>query len=142
MTPDDFLLVHVASTWALVGLIWMVQLVVYPGFADVGDAQLAGFHEQHCRRITWVVGPLMGAELFSGIALLSEPTPGASVTLLWVGMGLIALNWLCTGLVSVPLHARLRVRDRARVESRLVSTNWIRTLAWTVRGPLVLLLLG
>jgi hypothetical protein len=142
MTLDDLLLIHVASTWALIGLIWMVQLVVYPGFADVGDAQLASFHERHCRRITWVVGPLMGAELVSGLALLSEPPPGASVGLLWAGMGLVALSWLCTGLVSVPLHARLAVRDRARVQARLVSTNWIRTLAWSVRGPLVLLLLG
>jgi len=33
-----------AATFAMTGLIWLVQLVQYPGFARVGTAEFAEFH--------------------------------------------------------------------------------------------------
>lgn len=44
------------ATWAMVGLIWMVQLVHYPmlvGWAQASPAAAAAFHQ---RRISFVVG--------------------------------------------------------------------------------------
>ncbi len=42
----------------------------------------------------------------------------------------------------MPLHRQLAIaHDPAAIE-RLVRTNWLRTLAWTARGILALLLLG
>jgi hypothetical protein len=141
MSSVDFLELHVASTWALVGLIWIVQVVIYPSFAHVGSSDLPVFHVAHCRRITWIVAPLMGVELVTGIVLLTDPPPGIEQPLLWFGAALMVVNWVCTGLVSVPLHGRLVGRDRATVQARLVATNWIRTVVWSLRGVLVLLFL-
>ncbi|MEM7310079.1 MAG: hypothetical protein AAF682_25610 [Planctomycetota bacterium] len=135
------LAVHVAATWALVGLIWVVQLVIYPSFAFLGSPELPAFHDAHCRRITWIVAPLMGVELLSAVVLLAEPPEGASAAVMWAGAALIAVNWACTGLVSVPLHARLVSRQRPEVQARLVVTNWVRTASWSLRGVLVALLL-
>jgi hypothetical protein len=37
----------------------------------------------------------------------------------------------------VPAHGRLAEGFDAGVHARLVATNWIRTMAWTLRGALV-----
>lgn len=133
---SELLLLHAASTWALVGLIWTVQLVQYPSFALVSAPDLGRFHEEHCRRITWVVAPLMGVELVTGLILAGT----AGSVLIWLGLALIAVNWFCTALVSVPLHNRLN-SDKPRVQRALVATNWIRTGAWSARGVLTAALL-
>jgi len=134
------LLIHAAATWGLVGLIWTVQLVQYPGLARVGAAELPAFHEHHCARITWIVGPLMACELATGLALLAWRPPAVPLQLVGSGLALIAVNWACTAFVSVPLHARLTARAPG-VQRSLVATNWIRTAAWTARGGCALAML-
>lgn len=133
MTTPVLFLLHAASTWALVGLIWVVQLVQYPGFERVGSSEWASFHEHHCSRITWIVAPLMGAELVSALVLaFAEPLSGS--TWAWrLGLAAALLPWLFTAFLSVPLHQRLGGRDRSAL-SALVRTNWPRTLVWSGRG--------
>jgi hypothetical protein len=59
----------------------------------------------------------------------------------WIGLGMLVLIWVSTFAVQVPLHAKLaREFDRV-VWHRLVTTNWLRTIVWTVRGFVALLLL-
>jgi len=136
----NLLLIHAAATWALVGLIWIVQLVQYPGFALVGAPQFARFHEHHCARVTWVVGPLMAAELVSAIALFGWTPAGVTTPGLVLGIALILVNWGATAFVSVPLHSRAARHDPLTLRA-LVVTNWIRTLTWTARGIWVALAL-
>jgi len=128
------LLVHLTATWALVGLIWVVQCVQYPLYEQVGRAEFRAFHAQHCRRITWVVGPLMLAEAASGLGLLwlAPPHP-----VLWLGFGLLLLIWASTAFLQVPLHDQLAKGHDVGVIRRLVRSNWLRTLAWSARGGLV-----
>ena len=133
MAAIDLLLLHMAVTWALVGLIWTVQLVQYPGLALVGGSELTAFHEHHSVRITWIVGPLMACELLTGLGLLWARPSGLSATLLGSGLALIALNWAWTAFVAVPLHKRLGGRVR-QAQSKRVATNWVRTAAWSARG--------
>ncbi|MFT5198381.1 MAG: hypothetical protein ACI87O_001038 [Planctomycetota bacterium] len=133
MTSTDLFLIHVACTWALVGLIWIVQWVQYPGFRLVGEAQWKDFHESHCARIAWVVAPLMFGEVVTGIALLVWPLSGVSREFLSVGLGLILVIWVSTAALSVPLHHQLK-HHNPKTQQRLVLTNWVRTIAWTIRG--------
>jgi hypothetical protein len=51
------LIVSTAATWAMVGLIWMVQLVHYPMLATYSAVAPATAAADHQRRISWVVGP-------------------------------------------------------------------------------------
>ena len=127
---------HLASTLALVGLIWTIQLVHYPLMARVG-ADFVAYHSDHCARIAWLVAPLMGLEALTSILLLAQRPAGVSATWAWVGIGLVALIWISTALLSVPEHSRLQQGFDAAAVERLVRTNWIRTVAWTVRGVLV-----
>jgi hypothetical protein len=58
--------------------------------------------------------------------------------LAWLGASLAAVVWLLTMLVSVPKHAFLAQGFDGRAHELLVATNWLRTVAWTVRGAILL----
>ncbi len=128
------LLVQLCTTLPLVGLIWFVQIVAYPLFAQVGDDAFRRYHAGHSRLITFVVAPLMVLELGAAItAAVTATFPHAGV-----GAALVVIVWLVTFLVSVPQHEALARGFDARAHRRLVRSNWIRTGAWTVRGGLVI----
>lgn len=130
-----------AVTWALVGLIWTVQIVHYPLLSGVGTDGFHAYHGRHAQAITWIVGPLMLAEIVLAASLALTPVAGVSALLSWVGLALVGLAWGATALVSVPLHRRLDAGFDAGVHRRLVDTNWIRTAAWTARGAIALAML-
>lgn len=136
----DLVTWHLAATWGMVGVIWVMQLISYPAFGQVDGASFPAYHKAHCDRITLVVVPLMTVELLTGLLLLESPPAaldGERTAGLWVATGLLAVVWGVTGLVSAPLHGALRSGNRAVLVPRLVRTNWVRTLAWTARGWLV-----
>ena len=135
------LLSHAAATFALVGLIWFVQVCHYPLFALVGPDTFSAYEAAYTRSTTWVIVPLMLAELGMTVALLLAPAPPRLRVLAWVGAGLLALIWLSTFAVQVPLHNRLMNGFDPAAHARLVSSNWIRTAAWTARGAVALAML-
>ena len=133
------LLAHVFATLFLVGLIWFVQIVHYPLFSIVGKDQFSTYEERHQRRTTWVVAPAMLVELITAIMLLKQ-LPDNSQSLAWGGVSLIAVIWLSTGLLSMPAHRSLTVEYSTGAYQKLVWTNWIRTVAWSIRGLLILMM--
>lgn len=135
------LVLHLATTWCLVGLIWTVQVVHYPLFAWVGQAQFVAYEAEHARRISFLVGPLMLLELLTAMALLAYWPPSLPSWLGWGALALLAGIWLSTLLVSVPLHARLATGFDPLAHAHLVTTNWIRTLLWSARGLLLVWIL-
>lgn len=131
------LLVQLCSTLAMFGLIWFVQVVHYPLFEWMDDPAFAA---EHATRTTYVVAPLMLLELGSSLALLRtawRPVFIASGEA-WTGAALVAVIWLSTALLQVPLHNQLQARHSVEDAKQLVMTNWVRTLAWTLRAALVL----
>ncbi len=134
---DWLLLIHAAATWFMTGLIWFVQVVHYPLFAGVGRDTWADYGEKHRARTTFIVMPVMLIELAAAGWLAATRTDGLAIT----GLALLALVWLSTFLVQVPLHARLGAGHDAALMRRLVTTNWLRTIAWTARGVIALLML-
>lgn len=126
---------HAAATWALVGLIWTVQLVHYPLFAHVGADTFRSYHARHMRRITWIVAPLMAVE-FGTAALLI--VCGAREWWLLASFVPLAFNWLATLRMHIPLHIRLSGGFDAEAHRRLVRSNRWRTAAWSIRGACVL----
>lgn len=140
--PDALILVsHAAVTWALVGLIWTIHVVHYPLFASV-QSGFRKYHEEHMRRITWVVGPLMLSELAGGAYLWLYPIAGTESEHWLIALALLGVVWLFTGLFSVPQHGRLERGGFDQSAHRgLMISNLVRTLAWTARGVWVAWLL-
>lgn len=128
------LVVGAAASWAMVGLIWMVQVVHYPMLAEFSALSPVTAAVDHQRRISWVVGPLMAADGTTALVLLVDRPATMGVVSAWVAASLLGVALLSTVLVQVPLHSRLAAGHDATVARRLISTNWVRTLAWTARG--------
>ncbi len=133
---------HLASTLFMVGLIWFVQVVHYPLFADVPTEGYRAYQEKHMARTGLVVGPPMLAEAGSslGLILLASDLPDPSLA--WIGFALLAFVWGVTALFSVPAHGRLLEGFDEGAHRTLVRTNWLRALGWSVRGGLAIALLS
>lgn len=135
---DPQTLLQFFCTAALTGLIWTIQIVTYPGYAEVPARGFVEYHARYMRRITFVVAPLMLAELGLALALFFDSADfHASSFHATGGLILVAVIWLSTAFLQVPAHRRLeRSHDVAAIRS-LVRSNWIRTLAWTARSALL-----
>ncbi|QVL30370.1 hypothetical protein KIH39_16095 [Telmatocola sphagniphila] len=136
--PEWLSQIHVASTLYMVGLIWFVQVVHYPLFALAKGDEFENYIRTNMRLTSWVVILPMVAEGGSAIALFWFRPAGISTELLSAGLGLLVVIWASTFLLQVPCHERLANGFDPEVHRRLVRTNWIRTIAWSLRGILVL----
>lgn len=137
MTIKLVFVVHVVATLTMLGVIWMVQLVHYPLFSGVGAGGWLAYEAQHQRRITWIVGPTMLLELMTAVWLVFDRPSFFPAWAAFVGAALVGAIWCSTAFVQVPLHSALGQGFEADAHQRLVSTNWIRTVAWTLRAGLV-----
>lgn len=126
----------------MTGLIWFVQIVHYPLFAKVGAAAFKDYEHDHQRKTTWVVAPVMLIEAAAATILVVPLFSVADSRLAWLGLALLAVVWLSTFLVQVPLHAALERAPSRETMDRLVLTNWVRTAAWTARAVVAGLMLA
>jgi hypothetical protein len=141
METKLILLTNAAATLFLVGLIWMVQVVHYPLFNMADRANFTAFEAAHSNRITLIVGPAMLLEIITAGWLLVSRPDGIPAWTVWVGAVLVGVAWLVTAFLSVPQHAILSGGFDQTAYRALVDTNWIRTIAWTARGAMVLWML-
>jgi len=137
-----FLLANLAASLVMVGVIWFVQVVHYPLLAVVPPESASTVALDHQRRTGWVVALPMAVEGVTTLGLLwraPEEVPG---WMPWAGAVLLAVALGCTVLLSVPRHARMAEHPDARVGRELVLTNWPRTVAWSARGALGVVMVG
>jgi hypothetical protein len=125
----------------MVGIIWFVQWVHYPLLAKIPVDNASEIAVQHQRSTGQVVAIPMAVEGVSTLALLAIRPDGVSFILPWVGAFLLAIALGCTVLLSVPLHAKMAISPTAEVGRRLVSTNWPRTMAWSLRMIVCLIMI-
>lgn len=138
---DLLFLIHIGATLFLGGLIWTIQIVHYPLFANVGESGYAAYQTSHMSRITYVVAPVMFAELLTAIYFAFAGYAPIDAKYFWFGLALVGLIWLSTLFIQSPIHGRLAENFNPDSVNKLVLTNWIRTVLWTFRGVLVLWLI-
>lgn len=134
---DLVLLINLLSTWTMVGVIWFVQVVHYPLLAVVPVESAASVAVEHQRRTGWVVGAPMALEGVTTLALLVLVPEGVAWFVPWLAGIPLAVALGATIFLSVPRHERMAREPDAQVGKELVSTNWVRTIAWTLRGFIV-----
>ncbi|NND12705.1 MAG: hypothetical protein HKO10_01965 [Acidimicrobiia bacterium] len=139
---EMILLFHAAATWAMVGLIWFVQLVHYPLFSSVGESSFVGYEARHTRATTSVVAMFMPLEAVTGLWLVLGPPEGVETGLAIVGLVLVGLLWLSTVAWQAPIHGKLSRGFDGRLYRLLVGSNWLRTILWSVRGVIVLVMVS
>ncbi len=139
---DSLAIANFASTLFMVGLIWVVQIVHYPLFSQVGRDNSVSYQRQHQTRMTWVVGPPMLVEAFTAVLLAWYPPLGVSPNLILWGIALVFMIWISTAAIQIPCHGKLAQGFDSRVHRWLVVSNWIRTVGWSMRGIVVVLILN
>ncbi|GAA4778460.1 hypothetical protein GCM10023200_09300 [Actinomycetospora chlora] len=134
--------VHAAAVWYCTGLVWVIQLLVYPGFAQMVGPDWIAVHARHTRLMGWLVGgPWAVQGLTCAVLLVWRPDGvplGAALVAGLCGAATVAV----TVGVSVPCHQRLARGFDPAVHARLVRTNWWRTAAWTLGGAVALVMIG
>ena len=137
MVAASLFVANLVLATLLTGLSWCIQVVHYPLMAEVGAAQFQRYHALHSTLISYVVVVPMLMELGLAWLLVWRRPPGVSLTLVLGCAALAVVVWLATFGLSVPLHARLaQGYDRAAL-TQLVTTNWVRTAAWSLRCGLL-----
>jgi hypothetical protein len=111
----------------LLVLICLVQVIIYPSFDYIERENFKNWHIRYTAVISLIVVPLMllqiGVELCH--ALVAEPR--------WSRVLLIGVVLIATFSLSVPCHKELQSMGKSTLIIRkLVLTNWIRTLFWTI----------
>ena len=143
MTPDVLVLAAQAvASAAMCGLIWFVQIVHYPLFARTDATHDPGYAAENQRRTAPVVLPPMLVEAATAAWLVVWPPAAIGRTIAVAGFLVVAVLWLSTLLVQMPLHARLRREGHAPATvAALVRSNWLRTVLWTARAGLAMWML-
>lgn len=131
------LLVNLFTTIFMTGVIWIVQVVHYPLFSRVGSERFRPYMEDHNVLITYVVLPPMLVEAATAVLLLLLRPPQLPVWAAWTGLVLVGVIWLSTFFLQVPQHSILMNDFDDAAHRLLVSTNWVRTAAWTARSLLL-----
>lgn len=135
------LITQIAVTFFLTGVIWIIQIVQYPFFSHFEGESFTKYHTGYTFWITPVVAPAMIVELISSIFLLFYTPSEIDVRLFYCGLILTIIIWLSTFFLQVPLHEKLAAGFDADAYNALVNTNWIRTIAWTLRTFLMIYVL-
>jgi hypothetical protein len=130
-------MVHLAATWFMVGLIWTIHVVHYPLFPKVGDATYVEFQAAHVERIgallllPWAVEGITAAAILLAAFVARDRQFLVPAVVGAVAMGVVLA---VSGFWSAPAHGELADGFDADVHSRLMAADLIRTLAWSVRG--------
>lgn len=128
------------SFWEL-GQIWFCQIVVYPLFAKVGEADYVAYHRFYARRIPLVV-------ILPGFASFLLPVPmamfGPAVPT-WMSAANIVCGiagLLVTVFLAIPRHNRLEKHGKNTAAiAELVRYNWPRTVSITVQAAVTAMML-
>jgi hypothetical protein len=137
MSRTTTLLVNLAATAVMTGVIWYVQLVHYPLMSGWPHDDFGRWEALHRARTGLVVVPAMLIEGVTALMLAWRRPPRVPAWLAWAALALVMAIHASTFLVQVPCHDRLSAGWDEAVHARLVATNWVRTGLWTARLAVV-----
>ncbi|MBR81011.1 MAG: hypothetical protein CL444_04370 [Acidimicrobiaceae bacterium] len=126
-------LTALASAAFMAGVLWLVQIVHYPLLGAVSGNEATDIAIRHQTLITRVVGPAMVIEALAtgGILLVG---PAESKIAGFIGFALLSVAVAVTIFRAVPLHVRI-AQGQSHLVPELIRINWTRTVAWTLRIP-------
>ena len=139
---DAVLIANLVASCVMTGVIWFVQHVHYPLLAQVEMGQAVAVAEEHQRRTGHIVALPMAVEGLTTLALLVQQPVGVTWYLPWIGAILLAVALGCTVFLSVPLHSQMAKNPDALVGAKLVATNWPRTIAWSLRAVVCVMMVS
>lgn len=129
---------QVGATMAMLGIVWFAQIVHYPLFTQVDPGSFIKYQNFNLFRTVFIVVPLQMIEMGTALLLVWKTPAGLLPLQVWSNLILIILIWCSTAFLQVPRHYRLTRGFDPKGINFLVSTNWIRTISWSLRSVIVL----
>ncbi len=130
-------IVHYISTLIMTGAIWLSQLSSYPLLVYVGRKNFIKYEHEHIHRISSVAWFIIYVELITAILLFFMQNNLILASIFFIGLLLILIIYLATSFIQYPIHMKLEHGFDKKLHSKLVNSNWIRTIAWTIRALLL-----
>ncbi len=142
MLDRTILIANTSVTLIMFSAIWFVQLAYYPLLKFVGRKEFAGYETEYVKRIMPFAMLMLSLELIAGILLLWIRPVNVSFIKVLIGVLLLAIIWMSTFFIQLPLHKKLRRGFNKNTHDLLLKTNWLRTMAWTLRAILMVWLIA
>ena len=128
-------ILNLALSGILMGIILMTQFISYPLLKSIPKDAFTDYHATYTGYIAPLVGPLMVFELIV-ISILTFQDPTNTIHI--ASTALVIMIWLSTFLIQVPLHNKLSKAFHLGKINKLIRSNWIRTLGWSLKFALAL----
>ena len=124
--------IQAISSFAMLIVILLVQVLIYPQFKQVSPHELGDYVKFHIRHISWIVIPIMLVETFSLIQLWTNQ----EIWSFWLisATVFLVLIWGLTFIKIVPLHNEIARSSDVTFISSLLSLNLIRTILWVLKS--------
>ena len=121
-----FLKINIYSNIYLIAISVMVQLIIYPSFKNYNNSNFRSFHSSYTKKMFFIVGPIMIIELLSTLYFVIKNTFLFPSTI-------VALIWLTTFFLIVPVHNSLNSAFSIRTHKKLLRLNIVRTSFWVLK---------
>ncbi len=126
---------HIAVTFFMTGVIYVIQLLHYPSFHFFPETEFGTKMKWHQYQVSWIVMPAMVVEIATGGWICWKLHFS---DLIWnINMLLIICIWLSTAVLQGPTHQKLIHGKNEKHITFLCRTNWIRVLLWSVRSAML-----
>ncbi len=129
-------ILNTSISWGLFLIIWLVQIIIYPGLSRIPSKGFVNYHRWYVKRISAIVLPMMICEVIITIRwlMLDHYSFYSSASAL-----LVVIIWLSTFVLQLPIHKHLQFGKDDLLIKRLVATNWILAIAWSMKAVAVTL---
>lgn len=134
---NTIFIIHLFSSIFMAGLCWFVQIVHYPLFHQIKLEDFPNYERKNYRT-GFITAPAMMIELATGLYLIYH-NPNLYHSL---NVGLLGVIASSTAFIQVPIHLKLLKNTSVQLIDKLILTNWIRTISWTIRIVILALLLS
>ena len=121
----------------MTGAIWLAQLSQYPLLVYVGRKNFIRYEHEHIHRISRIAWLIIYIESVTSVILLLIANSQMLLAVFLAGFVLILIIWSATWFVQYPIHRKLEYGFDQELHRRLVNSNWIRTISWSLRTLLL-----
>lgn len=134
------LLLQVLTTWVLLGILWFIQLVHYPLFRRIKE-NFVQYERDHLRRTASLLVPIAVVDIALNVMLVISLEKGSCIFLISFALAMNIITWLSVFFFQVAEHHSLSDHFSKKIVHKLVKTNWVSTIAWTVKAALIFALI-
>lgn len=131
---------HAYMTWMMIGIIFFVQAVYLPLYRRYKE-RLSQYEKKDLIHMGYLVGPIHFLESLTAIFLAFTFKENHLYRIFaFINVGLMILIWVVNWVI------RFRHKDKDllfihKMHNILLTSNWFRTICWSLRGWAVLMMI-